>query len=206
VRFLRVVGTLLVVASSANAFFWLFDTLLPIHRVTRLQPLPMQTLTEIPIGDSVLLECHRNDSSKQSDPNLLLNCAGQSVLIQSSQPAIHSLSMMFPPSEGTSFQQFLPNDPIVAVGSLIETHPNHQVLRLSADLVAYGNRNTYLGSLREKSMAQVIWTYALGGLGIAALLIDWQLSQKSGSQQPVKQTLKTAQQSPRRSPPHNQLR
>lgn len=175
-RFLRVVGTLLVVSSSANAFFWLFDTLIPIHRVTKLQPLPTQALTETPIGETVLLECHRDDISQQSDPSLLLDCVGQPVWVQSSQASFQTLSMMLPPTESTSFRQFSPGSPIVAVGNVVE---NQQEVRVSADLVAYGNRDTYLGELREKSMAQVIWTYALGAMGIAALLVDWQLSLQS---------------------------
>lgn len=184
-RFLRVIGTLLVVSSSANAIFWLFDTLLPIHRVTQLQPIPAQTLVNVPVGRSVLIECHRSETSSPvsnssevvtvANVGMLLECVGKPVRVETGATAMQYLSMLSPAGEQASANAIERGDPVVAVGQLKQ---NKGDMVVSADLVAYGNRMTYLGDLREKSMAQVLWSYALGGMGIAALLIDWQLAQR----------------------------
>ena len=191
-RFLRVIGTLLVISSSANAVFWLFDTLLPIHRVTRLQPIPAQNLVNIPVGQSILIECHRSESNTSADVpvanvGMLLECVGKPVRVETSANAMQYLAVLSPAGEEATANAIEAGDPVVAVGQL--EHNKGEIV-VSADLVAYGNRMTYLGDLREKSMAQVLWSYALGGMGIAALLIDWQISLRKHrnqlAQQPVR--------------------
>jgi hypothetical protein len=132
---------------------------------------------------------------------------GQLVQVEDALAKYKNLSMGFLDSRlGKAVSAIAAGDPVVVIGTLAKNHSDRVI---DAELVTYGNRQTYITELRNSSTMLVIAGYSVGGLGLLSLLLDWRMAKARRDRQ-TEQALKLLDESiypsPQSPPPAKPLR
>jgi hypothetical protein len=173
-RLFRIIGVFLSIVALCLTINWLFNTLIPLNQLNRLQPVKFK---ELKARSSVaLIECYMSQNWTTQSPELLLNCDGNEVRVQQSPRDIYHLS-----SKGVATGQkktIAASDPIVIVGKWVTDGLGKDSNAIQADLLAYGNRRTNLSIFQSNGMLQIIGAELTALLGILFLFIDWHMPKK----------------------------